>query len=234
MRTSTAASGQGSGTVEAMSGADGRSDSELLAAMSAGEREALRAVRPARTLAAAAPGLDGAIVTGLLATAALVGGMLWVFKGGAVLLRYDQPEHAFEVAPLLFALVTLGLAPRVPPSRARRIGIVLAVTAVLGGLIAAASSVVTGSVLGAGLLTGTVTMTAALVIVGLGLRRSGTAVGRLLLVLGLGTIPAIAAGGALSLLDERLLEAPIVAIGLVWIAVGLALVRSKTGSPPAM
>ncbi len=116
-----------------------------------------------------------------LAGAALLGGLLWAFKGGAILLGDHQPEYAFEVAPLLFALVTLGLARWVPPSRARRVGVVLAVTAVLGCLVAAVSSVV--------------------------------------------------AGGALSAIDERLLEVPIVAIGFAWIAVGLVFLRLTTAPP---
>lgn len=158
-----------------------------------------------------------------LAAAALVGGLLWVVKGAAILLGYGQPEHAFEVAPLMFALVTLGLARRVPP--ARRSGVVLAMTAVLGCVVAAVASIAAGDVLGPDLLMGVVTMTAALVIVGSALRRSGAAHGGVALLLGVATIPAMLVGGAISAIDERLLEVPVVAIGLVWIALGLALLR---------
>lgn len=166
-----------------------------------------------------------------LAAAALVGGLLWVVKGAAILLGYGQPEHAFEVAPLLFALVTLGLARWLPPDRARRFGVILAVTAVLGCLVAAVASIAAGDVLGPDLLTGVVTLTAALVIVGPALRRSSAALGGLALLLGMGTIPAMLVGGAISAIDERLLEVPIVAIGLGWIAVGLALLRQMKTAP---
>lgn len=166
-----------------------------------------------------------------LAAASLVGGLLWVFKGGAILLGYGQPEHVFEVAPLLFALVTLALARSVPPSRARRSGVALALTAVLGCLVAAMSSVVAGNVLGPDLLTGVVSMTAALVVSGLALLRSRAALGGLAFALGVGTIPAMLLGGALSTIDERLLEVPVVAIGLIWIVVGIAFLRQITASP---
>jgi len=166
-----------------------------------------------------------------LGCAALIGGLLWVFKAGAILLGHGQPEHVFEVAPLLFALVTLGLANWVPTSRARRVGIPLAVTAVLGCLVAAVWSVVAGNVLGPDLAIGMVTMTVALVISGLALLRSGAAVGGSPLLLGIATIPAILVGGALSTIDERLLEVPILAIGLGWIVLGLAFLRPVGASP---
>lgn len=161
----------------------------------------------------------------LLAGAAVVGGVLWVVKGGAILLGYGQPEYAFEVAPLMFALVTLGLTRWLPRSRARRVATVLAATAVGACLVAAVSSVSAGHVLGPDLGVGVLAVTAALVVVGLRLRGTGVAVGGLPLLLGVGTIPAVVVGGALSAIDERLLEVPIVVIGLVWVTIGLALLR---------
>lgn len=134
---------------------------------------------------------------------------------------------------MLFALVTLGLASGVPPSRAGRVGIALAVTALLGCLVAAVSSVVTGNVLGPDLALGMVTMTVALAISGLALLRSGAAVGAFPLLLGLATIPATLVGGALSTADERLLEVPILAIGLGLIFLGVALLRLVGASPRA-
>ena len=41
--------------------------------------------------------------------AAIVGGLLWIIKGGAILLSGDQPRYVFEVAPLCFASGLLGL-----------------------------------------------------------------------------------------------------------------------------
>lgn len=154
-----------------------------------------------------------------------------MFKGAAILLGFGQPEYAFEVAPLLFALATLGLARWVPRSRVRRVGTVLAITAVLSCLVAALSAAVSGGVLGPDLGIGVLTMTAALVVLGVPIRHSGLAVGGLPFMLGVGTIPAVLVGGALSTIDERLLELPIVLIGLAWIAVGLALVRERPSTP---
>ena len=170
-----------------------------------------------------------------LTGAAVVGGLLWVFKGGVILLGYGQPEHAFEVAPLLFALVTLGLARQAPLRGAGRVGVAaLAVVAVLCCLVAAVSSVVTGDVLGPDLLAGMVTMTAALVVAGLSLRRTDPRLGGLVLLLGTAMIPVMAVGGALSLVDERLLEVAVVAIGLAWMAVAGALLPFDRRSESAV
>lgn len=171
------------------------------------------------------------MLTPLLATGAFVGGLFWVIKGGAILLGYRQPDYVFEVAPFLFALVTLGLARWVPRSRARNVAVSLAATAVVLCLVAVASYLVSGDVLGLGLGFGVLTMTIALVIVGLSLRGGGRALGALPFVLGAGTIPAVIVGGALSMIDERLLEVPIVVLGSMWMALGVALVRFVS-SPP--
>lgn len=167
----------------------------------------------------------------LLAGAAIVGGLLWVVKGGAILLGYGQPEYAFEIAPLLFALVTLGLTRWLPRNRARRVATVLAVTAVSACLVAAVSSVVAGHVLGPDLGIGVLAVTAALVVLGLRLRGRDVAVGGLSLLLGVGTLPAVIVGGALSAIDERLLEVPIVVIGVVWITLGVALLQLRRQIP---
>lgn len=163
----------------------------------------------------------------MVSVGGVVGGMLWVFKGSAILLGHGQPDHAFEAAPLLFAVATLGLARLAPRGRARRVGTVLAVAAVLSCLVAAISSVRYGGVLGPDLGLGVLAMTVALVVVGWPLRRSD--VGGLPFTLGVGTIPAVPVGGALSVINERLLEVPIVLIGLVWIVVGSDVPRRTSG-----
>ncbi len=43
------------------------------------------------------------------AVAAIVGGVAWVVKGGAILVTGDQPPVAFALGPPLFALALLGL-----------------------------------------------------------------------------------------------------------------------------
>ena len=45
--------------------------------------------------------------------AAMVGGLLWVVKGGAILLTGQQPPVVFEAALPLFALGLLGLHARI-------------------------------------------------------------------------------------------------------------------------
>ena len=41
------------------------------------------------------------------------------------------------------------------------------------------------------------------------------------------TVPALIVGGALSVIDERLLEIPLTCIGLAWIVVGWAILSSQ-------
>lgn len=103
--------------------------------------------------------------------------------------------------------------------------------AVVGCLVAVVASIATGDVLGPDLLMGVVTMSAALMIVGSALRRSGAAYGGVALFLGVATIPAMLVGGAISTIDERLLEVPVVAIGLVWITLGLDLIHHRKVVP---
>lgn len=165
------------------------------------------------------------MVRPLLSMGAFVGGVLWVIKGSAILLGYPQPAYLFEVAPLLFALVALGLARWMPPGRARNIAVLLAATAGVLCLAAVASYLVSGEVLGPALGLGVLGLTVALAIVGRALRDRSRALGAAAFVLGAGTVPAVMVGGALATIDERLLEVPIVLLGAMWMATAGALVH---------
>lgn len=164
-------------------------------------------------------------LTRLFMATAIVGGALWVFKGGAILLGHDQPPYAFEVAPLGFAIATLGLTRWLPTTRRRRIVTGLTVMAVTFCMVAAVATVVFGGVLGPDLGIGVLATTAALILLGMPLRRSDHLALRLPFLVGVGTIPLMLVGGALAVFDERLLELPIVLLGGLWIVLGAGLPR---------
>ena len=70
---------------------------------------------------------------------------------------------------------------------------------------------------------------AALLLLGLAVRRAGALPGRghsLPLALAAFTLPLLVVGGALEAVNERLLEVPILVLGLAWIGLGLVLARA--------
>ena len=64
------------------------------------------------------------------------------------------------------------------------------------------------------------------------LPRSGQAPAAMTFWTGVGTLPALAVGGALAEIDERLLEIPLVCVGLAWMRVGWVTLH-KLGAAPA-
>lgn len=166
--------------------------------------------------------------------AAIVGGLLWVVKGGSILLTGQQPPVVFEAALPLFALGLLGLHARLegrggPLGKA---GILVAYAA----LAAAALVLVTplpplyavagfGPFLGLVLL-GSVTLQA---------RIFSPPWSALPLAMGLGGPLSILVGGGLALMSERLLEIPIVLVGLAWMLLGYSVlaVEGPTVQAPA-
>ena len=71
----------------------------------------------------------------------------------------------------------------------------------------------------------------ALLIGQLALARSGRAPAPLAFWIGVGTLPALAVGGALAEIDERLLEIPLVCVGLAWMLVGWVTLRNRDALP---
>ena len=151
--------------------------------------------------------------------AAMVGGLLWVVKGGSILLTGQQPPVIFEAALPLFALGLMGLHARLegrggPMGKA---GILVAYAALAAAvLLLVAPLPPLYAIAGFGSFLG-------LVLVG-----SATLQARILpppwsalpLALGLGGPLSILAGGGLALMGERLLEIPIVLVGLAWMLLG--------------
>lgn len=158
---------------------------------------------------------------------------MWILKGGVILAVGDQPPLLFEIPVVCFPLALVGLRGLVggEASRAAAIGGVLAWAAVAGALVAGAYGVLVASpsdvVLGVGIGVCALSMTAALVLLGLAVRSTGalpTGSRNLPLLMGVATVPSMTViAGILEAIHERLLEVPIVAFGVAWVALGLSL-----------
>jgi hypothetical protein len=153
--------------------------------------------------------------------AALLGGLAWTVKGMVILVGGDQPPLLFEGAPILFGIGLLGVAySTMPPSRHRKASLGLAAVSALAGLAALVSEVV-GEVAGVALAVSSLTLLIGL----LTLPRHGRWPAPLAWWIGVAMVPALVVGGILSELDERLLEIPLICLGLAWMVVGWAALR---------
>ena len=178
-------------------------------------------------------GRAGVGFVGRAGLAALTGGLLWVVKGGIIMLGGAQPPWIFEFAPGLFSLGLLGLRAALGPSPGRA-GIVGGVMAYLtGGLWAITMPIyalVPGAVragsfgpVNALILVTFLTNLSALVLLGIAARRCRVLPPRwswLPIVLGTVAFPLIVAGGALAVLNQRLVELPVVVVGAAWMLLG--------------
>ena len=166
--------------------------------------------------------------------AAIAGGVLWVVKGVGILLTGEQLPLVFEAAMLLFALGLLGLNARLGgrASSLEKAGALVAYVSVVSavvGIVAPLTPFI--AVAGFGPLLGLVL---------LGIATLQTRIfpppwSILPLVMGLGTPILILAGGLLATINERLLEIPIVLVGLAWMLLGYSVlvVKSATVEQPA-
>lgn len=166
----------------------------------------------------------------------MLGGLFWILKAGAILLTGNQPPFLFEVAPMLFAGGLIGLHARID-GRAGVVGtiglglaIVSGVTAVFALLIPSSS----GSESFSPLILGTyLTELGSLIVLGMAARRTRAIRWSLLpLIVGIATFPLIAVGGALQMLNPRLLEIPILLLGATWVWLGYAINPSSSSGTP--
>lgn len=166
--------------------------------------------------------------------AAVIGGLMWIVKGASILLTGDQPPLVFEAAMPLFAIGVMGLGARLGELRGPlgTAGIAVAFVAVVAAAIAVVTELAPfiaiagfGPFLGL-ILVGSATLQA---------RAFPLPWSALPLAMGLGGPVLILAGGGLALINERLLEVPIVMIGLAWMLLGYSVlfVRNATLRPPA-
>ena len=172
----------------------------------------------------------------------MLGGVLWVLKGGAIILTGEQPPLLFEAAPPLFAAGLVGLHARLGGRGGRlgRTGLLLAYAALASALV-----VLVGSTLApAGWVPNeesVTSLTPFIVLAGLGpfvgLVLLGIATFRikampapfsaLPLAMGVGAVPLMVVGGILEVVNERLLELPIVLLGLAWMLLGYSVWSSR-------
>lgn len=173
----------------------------------------------------------GRLIARFGAVAAALGGAAWIGKAGAILATGDQPPLLFEVAPLLFAigLVGLRLLLGARPGRTGDVGGWVAVAALILSvldLVASSPASTSGSDFSPFTFVAFLCVLAALVLLGLSILRRPTLpqrARRLPLLLGILTFPLIAVGGALETMNERLLEVPLLLLGLAWMWLGLSM-----------
>jgi hypothetical protein len=151
------------------------------------------------------------------AGSAAIGGALWIVKSLAILAFNEQPDHTFEMAPFFFALAVAGVVVEFgePGTRSRSVRSGLGAVAVVAGTVSALTYVVYGDtdLFGASSL---VTLLAVLLSL-LSYGRSAEPSAAVPWLLGLSMIAAIPTGGALSAINERLLEVPLLFVGLGWL-----------------
>ncbi len=171
------------------------------------------------------------------AVAAIVGGVAWVVKGGAILVTGDQPPVAFALGPPLFALALLGLYAALDRAdRRAKVGAGAATFALALMFASAVGRAVDPSLAPSGeeftVLSGvqmaaTLCLVGALVLLGLAGRRArDDGATRLSFWMGVLLVPGLLVGGTLSAIDDRLLEIPLVLFGIAWIALGYAMWRT--------
>lgn len=158
--------------------------------------------------------------------AAMVGGLMWVVKGGAILLTGQQPPAVFEAAMPLFAVGLLGLHARLDGRGGPlgKVGALVAYAALAAGAIVLMAPLAPFyAVAGFGPFLGLVLLGSAT----LQARVFPPPWSALPLAMGLGGPLLILAGGGLALMSERLLEIPIMLVGLAWMLLGYSVLVVK-------
>ena len=159
--------------------------------------------------------------------AAILGGLAWTLKGLAILTGGDQPPLLFEAAPALFGVGLVGVAhSTMTPGRRRTAALGLGAGAAVAGFVALMSDVV-GEIAGGALAISSVLLLFGLLMLERNRRRPAS----MAWWIGVAMLPSLAVGGLLSEIDERLLEIPIVCLGIAWMAVGWAMLRGPTANP---
>jgi hypothetical protein len=165
--------------------------------------------------------------------ATVVGGLLWVVKGGSILLTGQQPPVVFEAAMPLFAVGLLGLHARLD-GRGGPLG--------KAGVLVAYAALASAAIVLIAPLAPFIAVAGFGPFLGLVLLGSATLQARVFpphwsalpLAMGLGGPLLILAGGGLALISERLLEIPIVLVGLAWMLLGywVLVVKGTTVQAP--
>ena len=153
--------------------------------------------------------------------AAFVGGLAWIAKGAVILAGGEQPPVLFEAATPLFGIALLGVAlATMPPSRRRTAVLGFSMVSMIAGFLALVSELV-DEVWGVALAVSSVALLLGL----LTLRRNGPLPAPLAWWIGVAMVPAVVVGGVLAEIDERLLEIPLVCLGIAWMVIGRGVLR---------
>src|SRR5215207_7869892 len=172
----------------------------------------------------------------------MLGGVLWVLKGGAIILTGEQPPLLFEAAPPLFVAGLVGLHARLGGRGGRlgRTGLLLAYAALASALVALVGLTLVPAgwvpnedsvrlltpfivLAGFGPFVGLVLLG----IVTLRVKAMPAPWSALPLVMGAGAIPLMLVGGILELVNERLFELPVVLLGFAWVLLGYSVWSEK-------
>jgi hypothetical protein len=163
--------------------------------------------------------------SGIAGLGALLGGVAWLVKSTWILAGGAQPFLLFEVAPLFFAVTVTSLGLVSDGVGTHRRAAVLALGCI--GAIAATVAVTTeiaGNLWGPSIAVAVLAVVAGLLL--LDRRRSST--DRLAWWIGAVLLPAVLLGGALTVVDEKLLELPLAFIAALWIWLGGLLLRQAS------
>lgn len=182
--------------------------------------------------------------------AAVFAGFCWMAKAVLILVTGDQPALLYEMAFLFFPLAVVGLYASLPRDAGTRDRAAVAGVAVAAGAEVAAVGLSLAQAFGPAtweprgdtvtLLTPLYVLAGlgsfvALFLVGLAVHRRRALPGRarsLPLLTAVGALPLLALGGLLGLVQERLVEVPVLLLGAAWMAIGLALGRRTAASGP--
>jgi hypothetical protein len=167
--------------------------------------------------------------------AVILGGAMWVVKGSAILLTGEQPPVVYEGAQPLFVAGLVGLHARLEERGGRlgKTGLLLAYVALASALVALVGWALAppGWVPDEDSVT---PLSPFIVLAGLGpfiglvLLGIATLLAKAMpapwsalpLAMGAAVVPLMLVGGVLELVNERLVEFPIVLLGVAWVLLG--------------
>jgi len=172
------------------------------------------------------------------AIALAAAGLAWCIKAGAIMATGDQPPLAFELGLLLFPVGVIGAYLTLDqPKRVARAGLVLAVVAMSGSLLAMLYPLVPGARISTGedfvlpfslfVLTGSAGGSLALLLIGIAIARTESRWTRW------GRVPLIVALLPLAFVATSVVhfEMPIFLIGLSWLGLAYWLWRVAVDTP---
>ncbi|HET6653260.1 MAG TPA: hypothetical protein VFH10_11510 [Nocardioides sp.] len=161
---------------------------------------------------------------------AVVAGLLWVVKSTSILVTGYQPPVIYELAMLLFGLAVVGLAAG---ERARAVRTLGWAAAACGCLALVGEAL--GDTWNVAIVVSTLATLTGLLVAGLSApARSPGSVAWVAVLIGAGTLPALVVlAGPLALVDERLIEVPLVLVGSAWVYLGGTMLNAATAAPTA-